>query len=74
MNNNKQPLKRRNHRILGVCGGISAYTGLPVTLVRVIALMFMFSPITIATYFIAASMLEKGEDYTPGVVWDYSLQ
>lgn len=73
--NNKpsKVLKRRNRKLAGVCGGISAYTGIPVGVIRAItATLFLFSPISIACYVITASMLEKGEDYEPTTAWDYS--
>lgn len=68
---NKRPLKRRNRKFAGVCGGIAAYTGIPVSIIRLLAAFLCLSPLGIAAYVITASMLEKGEDYEPGTNWDY---
>ena len=61
MNNKK--LERQNRKFLGVCGGIAAYTGIPVFVIRMLFVMFALWGSTIACYFIAASLMDKAPTY-----------
>ena len=54
-------LDKQNAKWAGVCAGISDYTGIDVTIVRisVVALTFLSGPWTLLAYFLAAWMAPK---------------
>lgn len=61
--NNSFTLDRRNGKIMGVCAGLSARTGMDVTLIRVGAVLLTLcalGPIGIVAYLLAGWLADKG--------------
>lgn len=56
-------LDRHNGKIMGVCAGLSARTGMDVTLIRVAVVLLTLcalGPIGIVTYLLAGWLTDKG--------------
>lgn len=56
---------KRNKVIFGVCGGLSEYLRIDVTLIRIICILITFMGAGIVLYLIAALIMPEDKGYTP---------
>ncbi|MGE5613371.1 MAG: PspC domain-containing protein [Bacillota bacterium] len=57
---------KRNKVIFGVCGGLSEYLRIDVTLVRIVAILVTFAGPGLLLYIIAALVMPADKGYEPG--------
>lgn len=56
---------KRNKVIFGVCGGLSEYLRIDVTLIRIICILAIFAGAGIVLYIAAALIMPEDKGYTP---------